>query len=162
MACGLLTVSGTPQIYCVGGNAEGASTATARVFSYNPVSDTITNLSSVDNWPGDTAGNLLPGGFAVAGNKLYLIGGYRINIGNTAQTWQFDPTAAAGSRWLQRLNYPVPRGYIPAAAVGGLIYTCGGTTTPDGMNFFDTSESYKYDPVANTWAVIASIPRTVS
>ena len=42
MACGVLTVSGTPQIYCVGGSAGGGTTATARVFSYNPVTDTIT------------------------------------------------------------------------------------------------------------------------
>ena len=33
MACGVLTVSGTPQIYCVGGSAAGQTTATARVFS---------------------------------------------------------------------------------------------------------------------------------
>jgi plastocyanin len=33
MACGVLTVSGTPLIYCVGGSAAGAATATARVFT---------------------------------------------------------------------------------------------------------------------------------
>ena len=52
MACGVLTVSGTPNIYCVGGSAAGATTATARVFFYNPVTDTITTLTSGDNWPG--------------------------------------------------------------------------------------------------------------
>ena len=40
MACGVLTVSGTPFIYCVGGSAAGQTTATARVFFYNPVTDT--------------------------------------------------------------------------------------------------------------------------
>ena len=40
MACGVLTVSGTPYIYCVGGSAAGQTTATARVFCYNPVTDT--------------------------------------------------------------------------------------------------------------------------
>jgi len=35
MACGVLTVGGTPQIYCVGGSAAGSATAAARVFSYN-------------------------------------------------------------------------------------------------------------------------------
>ena len=47
----------------------------------------------------------------------------------TAQTWQFDPTAAVGSRWLQALDYPVARGYVPAATIGGFIYTAGGSTT---------------------------------
>jgi hypothetical protein len=33
MACGVLSVSGTPSIYCVGGSAAGQTTATGRVFS---------------------------------------------------------------------------------------------------------------------------------
>ncbi|HEX3586854.1 MAG TPA: S8 family serine peptidase, partial [Candidatus Angelobacter sp.] len=61
MACGVLTVSGTPQIYCVGGSAAGATTATGRVFSYNPASDTATTLTG-DDWPG-AMGTILPGGF---------------------------------------------------------------------------------------------------
>src|SRR5436189_3502423 len=76
MACGVLTVGGTPQIYCVGGSAAGSATAAARVFSYNPVNDVITTLTSADNWPGNAVGTILPGGFAVAGNKLYVIGGF--------------------------------------------------------------------------------------
>ena len=60
MACGVLTVSGTPYIYCVGGSAAGQTTATARVFFYNPVTDTVTTLTGADNWPGDAAGTILP------------------------------------------------------------------------------------------------------
>ena len=54
MACGVLTVGGTAQIYCVGGSAAAATTATSRVFSYNPVTDTVTPLTGADNWPGNT------------------------------------------------------------------------------------------------------------
>src|SRR5262249_41287405 len=36
MACGVLNLGGTPYIYCVGGSAGGQTTATARVFYYNP------------------------------------------------------------------------------------------------------------------------------
>src|ERR1044071_7175422 len=160
MACGVLTVGGTPQIYCVGGSAGGGTTATARVFSYNPVTDVITPLAS-DNWPGNTTGTILPGGFAVVSNKLYIIGGFQITTNMTQQTWQFDPTAAAGARWLQRLDYPVARGYVPAANIGGIIYTGGGSTT-DGTTLSDTTDSFKYDPVANTWTAIASIPRATA
>src|SRR5207249_11335767 len=80
MACGVLTVSGTPYIYCVGGSAAGQTTATARVFFYDPATDTVTTLTSADNWPGDAAGTILPGGFAVTGNKLYILGGFNINV----------------------------------------------------------------------------------
>jgi N-acetylneuraminic acid mutarotase len=160
MACGTLTVGGTPQIYCVGGSAAGAATATARVFSYNPVADTITALTAADNWPGNM-GTILPGGFAVVANKLYLIGGFNINVAMTSQTWQFDPNAAIGSRWVQRLDYPSQRGYVPTAAIGGLIYTAGGSLW-DGTTLQDTADTFKYDPVANTWTAIANIPRTTA
>ena len=44
MACGILTDSGTNYIYCVGGSAGGQTTATDRVFRYNPVTDTIETI----------------------------------------------------------------------------------------------------------------------
>ena len=36
----------TPYIYCVGGSAAGQTTATARVFRYDPVTDTIATLDA--------------------------------------------------------------------------------------------------------------------
>src|SRR5207247_4257419 len=82
MACGVLSVSGTSYIYCVGGSAAGQTTATARVFFYNPVTDMVTTLASGDNWPG-AMGTILPGGFAVTNNKLYILGGFNINVAST-------------------------------------------------------------------------------
>ena len=158
MACGVLTDSGgTPQIYCVGGSQAGQTTATARVFSYDPVADTITTLTSADNWPGNASGTILPGGFAGVGNKLYIMGGFDINSATTHQTWQFDATAPVGSRWLQRQDYPADRGYIPATAIGNLLYTAGGSFW-DGTALRDTTDSYKYDTTTDTWTTIASIP----
>ena len=37
MVCGVSTTSGTNYIYCVGGSAGGQTTATDRVFRYDPV-----------------------------------------------------------------------------------------------------------------------------
>jgi plastocyanin/N-acetylneuraminic acid mutarotase len=158
MACGVLSVSGTPSIYCVGGSAAGQTTATARVFFYNPVTDTATTLTSGDNWPGDTAGTILPGGFAVTNNKLYILGGFNINVASTNQIWQFDPTAAVGSKWLQRANTPEGIMYAPAAAIGGIIYV-GGASDYQGGTVVDTTNSFSFNPVANTIGTIAAIPR---
>jgi len=158
MACGVLTVSGTPQIYCVGGSAAAATTATARVFSYNPVTDTITPLAAGDNWPGDTGGSTLPGGFAVVSNKLYIIGGFNINVASTNQIWEFDPTAAVGSKWLQRVNTPVGIMYAPSAAIGGIIYVGGGSDYAGGT-VIDTNNSFSFNPATNTIGSIATIPR---
>src|SRR5438132_6283191 len=158
MACGVLAVSGTPYIYCVGGSAAGQTTATARVFFYNPVSDTVTTLTGADNWPGDAAGTILPGGFAVYNNKLYILGGFNVNVASTNQIWQFDPTAAVGSKWLQRVNTPEGVMYAPTAAIGGIIYV-GGASDYQGGLVVDTTNSFSFDPVANTIGSIAAIPR---
>ena len=158
MACGVLAVSGTPFIYCVGGSAAGASTATARVFFYNPVTDTATTLTAGDNWPGDAAGTILPGGFAVTGNKLYILGGFNILVASTNQIWQFDPTGGVGSKWLQRVNTPEGIMYAPTTAIGGIIYV-GGASDFSGGLVIDTTNSFSFNPGTNSTGMIAAIPR---
>jgi subtilisin family serine protease len=158
MACGELFVSGTHYIYCVGGSAAGQATATARVFFYNPVTDTITSLTAADNWPGDAAGTILPGGFAVTGNKLYILGGFNINVASTNQIWQFDPTAAVGSKWMQMVNTPEGIMYAPTCAIGGIIYV-GGASDYSGGTVIDTTNSFSFNPGTNMTGTIAAIPR---
>src|SRR6266567_2507765 len=145
MACGELFESGTHFIYCVGGSAAGQTTATARVFRYNPVTDTIDTLTAGDNWPGDAAGTILPGGFAVVNHKLYRRGGFNIDVASTAQIWQFDPTAAVGSKWTQMVNTPEGIMYAPTAAIGGIIYV-GGASDFQGGLVIDTTNSFSFNP----------------
>jgi hypothetical protein len=159
MACGVLTVSGTSYIYCVGGSAAGQTTATARVFFYNPVTDTVTTLTGADNWPGDAAGAILPGGFAVANNKLYILGGFNINVASTNQIWAFDPTAAVGSKWVQSpVNTLEGVMYAPTCTRGGIIYLAGASDYQGGL-VVDTTNSFSFDPVTNTIGGIPAIPR---
>src|SRR5438093_3755245 len=96
MACGVLTVGGTRYIYCVGGSAATQTTATARVFFYDPVADNIITLSAADNWVGDAGGTNLPGGFTVANNKLYILGGFHIGVASLTPIWEFDPNGGIG------------------------------------------------------------------
>ncbi len=157
MACGVLTVSGTQLIYCVGGSAAGAATATGRVFFYNPASDAITALTGADDWPGAQS-TIVPGGFSVFNNKLYILGGFNINVASTNQIWQFDPTAAVGSKWLQRVNTPVGIMYAPTATIGNTIYV-GGASDYQGGAVIDTTNSFSFNPTTNTIGSIAAIPR---
>src|SRR5262249_2520242 len=106
MACGVLTVSATPRTYSAAAS-PAAATAPPRVSDDDSVGNPTAPLTSGDNWPGDSAGTILPGGFAVAGNKLYILGGFNINVASTTDIWQFDPTGAVGSKWLQRVSTPV-------------------------------------------------------
>ena len=159
MACGVLNDGGTDYIYCVGGSAGGQTTATARVFRYNPVTDVIESIAAP--WPGDSDGITLPGGFAVLNNKLYILGGFRINTAMTNQIWEFTPTTNV---WvLKNAVLPVARGYIPARTIWTFpnsyrIYTGGGSDW-NGTTLVDTSDSFSYDPVADSITTIANIPR---
>jgi len=156
MACGVLSVSGAPLIYCVGGSAAGNTTATARVFTDDPATDTPALLGS-DDWPGDAAGTILPGGFTVANNKLYILGGFNINVASTNEIWEFDPNAAAGSRWTAKVNTPEGIMYAPTCTINGIIYV-GGASDFQGT-VVDTTNSFSFDPVANTIGTIAALPR---
>jgi hypothetical protein len=158
MACGVLTVSTTPYIYCVGGSAVGATTATARVFFYDPATDNVTTLTAEDNWPGNAAGRILPGGFAVVNNKLYILGGFNINVASTNQIWQFDPTAGVGSKWTQMVNTPEGIMYAPTCAINGIIYVGGASDYASG-SVIDTRNSFSFNPATNSIGTIAAIPR---
>ena len=155
MACSLSPAR--PLIYCVGGSAAGNTTATARVFTYDPATDTPALLGS-DDWPGDAAGTILPGGFTVANNKLYILGGFNINVASTNEIWEFNPNAAAGSRWTQKVNTPEGIMYAPTCTINGIIYV-GGASDFQGGAVVDTTNSFSFDPVANTIGTIAAIPR---
>ena len=157
MACGVLNDSGTDYIYCVGGSAATFTTATDRVFRYNPVTDTISAIAAP--WPGDADGITLPGGFSVFNNKLYIVGGFQINVAMTDQIWEFTPTTNV---WVQKsAHLPVQRGYVPTATIGNFIYTAGGSLW-DGITLQDTTDSFKYDPVADSISSITNIPRATA
>ena len=156
MACGVLNVNGADYIYCVGGSAAGATTATDRVFRYDPVTDTITTIDAP--WPG-AMGTILPGGFSVFNNKLYILGGFNINVGMVDTIWEFTPCPAG---WVQKsAHLTTALGYIPTATIGNLILTAGGSTW-DGTTLHDSNFSFAYDPVADTIGNIATIPRSTS
>jgi len=152
----VLNESGTDYIYCVGGSDVASQTTTGRVFRYDPVTDTLSTIG--DPWPPGAATTTLPGGFTVANNKFYILGGFNIPGGNAiTDIWEFDPSTNA---WVQRnAVLPVPLGYIPTTTIGGLIYTGGGSDITGGV-LTDTTNSFVYDPgVADSISTIAPIPR---
>jgi hypothetical protein len=156
MACGVLTDAGTPYIYCVGGSFGGGTTGTDRVFRFNPVAGTITTVASP--WPG-AMGTILPGGFAVYNNKLYILGGFNINVGMVSDIWEFTPGT---NLWVHKAAMvPMPLGYIPTATIGNFLYTGGGSMWT-GTTLADVNNSYRYDPVADAITTISVPPRVVA
>jgi hypothetical protein len=158
MACGVLNDSGTDYIYCVGGSEFAGQTTSGHVFRYDPIADVITDVPA--NWPpGDQ--NILPGGWSVFTNKFYILGGFNVNTSVTDEIWEFTPNPAG---WvLKNAVLPVPRAYIPTTTIGNLIYTGGGADwDPVGATLVDETDSFVYDPVADSISAIASIPRATS
>ena len=156
MACSVLNVNGADYVYCVGGSAAGETTATDRVFRYDPITDTITTIDAP--WPG-SKGTILPGGFSVFNNKLYILGGFNINAGMVDTIWEFTPCPP---NWVQKSTHlPTPLGYIPTATIGNVIVTAGGSTW-DGTTLHDSNFSFAYDPVIDTIRNIATIPRNTA
>lgn len=158
MACGVLTAGGKPYIYCVGGNpAAGVTTATKRVFRYDPVSDRM-ETAGIDPW-NESAPSTLPGGFTVVQNKLYILGGFTVGTSVTNRIFEFTPDNSVGAQWTQKsATLPVALGFVPATAIGDLIFTAGGSTFAP-CNLTETNHSYVYDPVKDSISPIASIPR---
>jgi len=107
-------------------------------------------------WPGDTEGITLPGGFSVFNNKLYIVGGFRINTAMTNQIWEFTPTS---NLWVQKSAVlPVARGFIPTVTYFNFIYTAGGSDW-NGTTLVDTNDSFRYDPVADLITSVPNMPR---
>ena len=126
MACGVLTVGGTPQIYCVGGSGVTVGNRNGRVFSYNPATDTFTTLTAGDDWPGASA-SFLPGGFAVAGNKLYIIGSFNTHADRRSP--RRPGSSIRPQRWVRAGSRArISRGAAMCLrpSIGGIIYTGGG------------------------------------
>ena len=153
--CAVANDSGTDYIYCVGGSQSSTATETGRVFRYDPVADVITTVAT--DWPPGDA-NTLPGGITVFNNKIYILGGYDVlNVVSTNQIWEFTPNPAG---WvLKNTVLPVPLAYIPTCTIGSLIYTAGGVDFAVGT---DQTNSFVYDPVADSISTITNIPRPTS
>ncbi len=165
MAAAVLTGPSGSAIYLLGGN-NLSSVPTMTMSIYFPTRDTIL-VDGTDPWPASPA--RLPGGWAVANNKLYVFGGFnQASAAVYGDTWVFDPLAAAGSRWTQlTATLSVPRAYSAGAALDGAIYAVGGDTytpgsPPTGPNgtLVPVTTVERLDPSATTpaWTAVTSLP----
>jgi hypothetical protein len=157
MACTVLNDSGTNYIYCVGGSNFATQTATDRVFRYDPVADTMSVVAA--SWP-PGVNSVLPGGYTVFNNTMIILGGFDIPNGvGISDIWQFTPNPAG---FVQKgTSLPVPLGYIPTTTIGSLIYTGGGADITGGA-LTDTTNSFVYDPVADSINTITPITDATS
>ena len=117
---------------------------------------------ALENGTRSGARQLLPGGFAVVQNKLYILGGFTVGNNATNRIFEFTPGNSVGSQWTQKAAVlPVALSFVPATTIGSLIFTAGGATArPCALT--EKNDLYVYDPVKDSISPIASIPRATS
>jgi hypothetical protein len=157
----MLTDATGVGLYVFGGrDSTGACTTAVQV--YYPATNTTATVAT-DPWGGTLNGAVVfPGAVEAVGNKAYAWGGY---CGGTtdpwvsSQTWIFDPSAAAGSRWTAGPALPSGGAYQASAVADGMVYSIGG-------DIYDGSVLIAYDTVlmldpanlGSGWQAKAALP----
>ncbi|HEV8383886.1 MAG TPA: protein kinase [Candidatus Acidoferrales bacterium] len=129
------------KLYVLGGIANEASLPVAVVESYDPAADAWTSEA-----PMPTARAAL--GVAVMEGTLYAVGGFHGND-FLATVEAFTP----GSGWVTKAPLPESRENIFIAAFNGRLYVAGGNS-PGGHE----NSLFAYNPVSNSWSVLAPMP----
>jgi N-acetylneuraminic acid mutarotase len=97
--------------------------------------------------------------FVAVGGKIYVIGGYPPGD-NKAPKGLVQEYDTATDTWTKKKNMPLPAHQAAAAEYHGKIYLFGGGVQPvaNGPNQFPTNNSWEYDPSADSWKALASMP----
>ncbi|MBN2057055.1 hypothetical protein JW905_19160 [bacterium] len=133
------------DIYVPGGY-NGAAYASLEVLHTD--TDTWETIST-DPMPAGRLGAAC----AVANGKLYVFGG---SDGNNYMTtcYEYDPAAAAGTRWTTKASMSVGRAYLGGASLDGKIYAIGGLLTGS----IESNAVEEFDPQTNTWTTKTNLP----
>ena len=86
------------------------------------------------------------------GGKIYVIGGFDGASQPTAAVNVYDPRSQA---WTAAAPLPQPLHHVNAAVVGDRIYVTGALGS---VAFTALGTTLSYDPVANAWTPLASMP----
>ena len=132
-----------------------SQTGTGRVFRYDPIADVITTVAGADWPPGDSS--ILPGGFSVFStiSSTFSAGSTFLMASESTRSGSLLPVRLAGCRRIPFCQFRLATYRLPPSAA--LIYTGGGADITGGV-LTDTTNSFVYDPVADSISTIADIP----
>ena len=92
-------------------------------------------------------------GCAVMDDKLYAYGGVTASSTYIKDTYVYDPTAPAGSRWTALPDMTYARAWPDRVAVNGLVYAIGGL----GSGVIDFSYVEAFDPGGGLWHTVTNM-----
>ncbi|MCB8966056.1 MAG: S8 family serine peptidase [Ardenticatenaceae bacterium] len=146
---------GSNEILMLFGGRPAAGGVTNVIQGYLPATNSVVNFSPADVYPFNTA----PGGIEVVDNLVYIFGGFDAAT-VVDNTYIFDITASAGSRFSAGPPLNLARSYMATAVVDGVIYAIGGDDW-DGASLIAVDIVEKLDtanPVAWDDASVADLP----
>jgi N-acetylneuraminic acid mutarotase len=139
------------EIWLAGGYIDNGSGgqifATTNVWKYNVDTNT---------W---AAGPPLPeargsGGLVALGGNVHFFGGGDTARADRGHHWMLP---AGGSTWVSKAVLPNSRSHMGYVAFGGKVWAIGGQKGNDASLVTQATVN-SYDPVANTWTTMASLP----
>jgi uncharacterized repeat protein (TIGR01451 family) len=123
---------------------DSSGNPSAQLAIYDPSSNSWTTGASNPEPQGG-------GSVAVALNgKMYIIGGCNASTCGATTVDVYDPSSDSWNTSVAQ--YPIPDSWESCGAISGEIYCAGGSAVAE------TPNTYVYDPSADTWTQLASIP----
>ena len=136
------------KIYVPGGLTTGFARLN-KVQVYDIASDSWSYL------PHDYPHNADHIGAAVVDGTLYAFGGLLgYPVPPLTYTYAYDPL----NGWIPKADMPEARSGMGVAVLDGKIYASGGLAGFDAGSIQAVNNLWRYDPVANTWEVLAPMP----
>jgi hypothetical protein len=154
------------SIYLVGGDSTGQPTAESQSWLFDPRAGTYTPRAVLPT-------TLNGAGSAVAGGKLYVLGGENGAISELGSNFVYD---AAADSWAARASLPTAVNAPGASALGGPDGCTGKILVAGGGNPFlqaltagqlqepilTTGITQMYDIASDTWAAGPALPTALS
>ena len=143
------------KMYLFGGYTDGTATASGRVDTYDPATDSWSQVNTTMPLPATHAG------CAVIGTDVYLAGGYHGGSGGqqtfaSNQVWQYSTTT---NTWTRMTDLPDSRGGGALVALDGQLHFLGGsdlTRTDRGDHW--VLNLVAAGPGIPQWTALASLP----
>jgi N-acetylneuraminic acid mutarotase len=140
------------KCYVMGG-ATVFRTAVTTVEEYDPATDSWRDRTPLPEQRQAASSVAVDG-------KIYVMGGSDIASFSPNDVLStvviYDP---ATNQWSTGADMPTPRYGMAIEAIDGLIYTIGGSSPPDGLQFSNIVE--RFNPATNQWGTRASLPESV-
>ena len=94
---------------------------------------------------------------AVAGGKVYVMGGIDIEWRPFGLVLEYDP---ASDRWAQKKTMPELKHHVGVASLGGKVYLMGGFVWPEKgpPAWTPVASAWEYTPATDSWRKLAPLP----